>query len=70
MQTVNQSVYGIIVSLLLGGCVAAQPASGDTTGLPDLTAARILTPDQWSPGNDADLLADAPWFTEPVGART
>jgi hypothetical protein len=68
METVNQSVIGIIVSVLLGGCVAAQPASGDTTGQPDVIAARILTPDEWSPGNDVDLLADAPWFTEPDGA--
>jgi hypothetical protein len=70
METVNQSVIGIFVSLLLGGCVASQPVAGDAADGSDQTAARLLTPAEPSPWDDVDLLANAPRFTDPDGART
>ena len=54
MQTVNQSVVGILVSLLLGGCVTRVPvATAGTNGL-GATSARWISPGsaEW-PVNEA-----------------
>ena len=70
METVNQSLIGILVSLVLGGCVAAQPVAGDNADQSDQTAARLLIPAEQQPWDDVDLLANAPRFTDADGACT
>ena len=43
METVNQGVLGIVVSLALAGCVATQPVTGNATDPTEQTAARFVT---------------------------
>jgi uncharacterized lipoprotein len=70
METVNQSLIGILVSLVLGGCVASQPTTGATADQTDQTAARLLIPVEGPLWDGVDLFADAPRFTDPDGATT
>jgi hypothetical protein len=70
METVNQSLMAIVVTSLLGGCIAAQPVAGDTANSTDQTAARLIIAAEQQPWDDLDLFAYSPRFAEPNGART